>query len=589
MFVRCLSVLVLLLSVEVAYGQAKNSEDGYFQFNILYTYVDGHTYENFYYVKENELWSYNGRTTQFTAFPGGILPNDTGIIGRLNTEAGVGVRFRQRSRVFPGYPVQMLNRKLSSSNILDSSDASVIALGIHPGNAHLYEYRILINNETVWKDWSGFSQFAKVPETGYRYAVIGSFRRPGSYLLIEIRNKQTQQDAGSVVLNWPRCFQLSVSNTRIYFKEDNQIGTDGYLDAGLLKKGYASAKAEGTGVLKDLRIPGDKEYLSVILDLNQMELTFPYRAKLERQRNGILDTVEVNYYFNEKELRIPGMLIDKPGKYRLLVGCTYFFDSPLYKQWVLAVPFEILKPPALSRKWTIKQALPYALGVFALAGILFYLYYRMNRQRVRRIEQEKQLQHLQLRSLQDQLNPHFLFNALGAIQNLIGKNDTVQASRYLDRFSVLTRTILANSHRDIISLEDEWSILQRYLEMEQLRTAFHFSMMMDDSIPVSNIEIPVMLLQPFVENAVKHGVTGTGMIRVEARRVGTDLVFSVSDNGKGMNTASSSVAGSGWGLQIVNERVRLLNEMYGEELVRYSILSDHSGTRVEIRLKGWLS
>lgn len=589
MFIRCLSVLFLLLLVRVAYGQAKNNEEGYFQFNILYTNVNDHTYENFYYVKENELWSYDGRTTQFSAFPGGILPADTGIIGRINTEAGVGVRFKRRSRVFPGYPVQMLNKKLPSSNILDSSDASVIALGIHPANAHLYEYRIVVNNETVRKDWSGFSQFVQVPETGYRYAVIGTFKQPGSYLLIEIRNRQTQRDAGSIVLNWPRYYQLSVAHTRVYFKEDNQIGTNGYLDAGLLKKGYASAKEEGTGILKDLRIPGDKEYLSLILDLNQVELTFPYQARLERQRNGVLDTAEVDYYFNEKELRIPGMLIDKPGKYRLLVGCTYFFDSPLYKQWILAVPFEIVKPPALSRKWTIRQMLPYITGLFVLVGILFYLYHRMNRQRVRRMEQEKQLQQLQLRSLQDQLNPHFLFNALGAIQNLIGKNDTVQASRYLDQFSVLTRTILANSHRDIISLEDEWSILQRYLEMEQLRTAFHFRMIMDDTIPVSNIEIPVMLLQPFVENAVKHGVTGDGMIQLEARRVGTDLVFNISDNGKGMNSVSSKVAGSGWGLQIVSERVRLLNEMYGEELVRYNIHSDHSGTRVEIQLKGWLS
>lgn len=585
----CLIAFLMLMAMPVLPQQKQN---GYYRFNILYYHPDGFNYENSHYLKEKDFRSFHYQSLEFRGFAGGFIEDTSEAFGKLSSPSGLGVRFEKEKSGSFGYPVRVLSRKYPSYNVLDTSAVSIIALGINPSNASQYEYRLTLNDKLPVKDWTGFSQFRQVQETGYKYAVLGEYVWPGSYLLVEIRNKQTQLDAGSVVINWPKDPGLSLLHTRIYFKEDNVIGSNGYFDAALLQKGYATGKDSITGLLQNLRLPGSKEYLSLIVDFRQVEITFPYKALLERKLNGKTDTVEINMYFNEPELRVGGDLIGRPGKYRLLIGNTYFFKSPEYNKWVLKIPFEVLPTPVLSKKWTTRQVLPYLAAIIIILALLIYTYNRVNKRKLKRIEQAKQMKQSQLRSLQHQLNPHFLFNALSSIQNLVGKNELELASRYLDRFSSLTRTILATSSQELISLEDELHILQAYLEMEQLRMPFAFSIDTDDGINMANTDIPGMLLQPFVENAVKHGVSALkegGMIRVTIQKEGEGLGFIVQDNGPGMQDLHKNKEISGMGLSIVARRVKLLNEMYGESLIGYVIDSDTSGTRVVISLKNWLN
>ncbi len=580
--------IFFILAAIPALPQNKEEQKGYYRFNILYYHPDSFNYENSYYLKEKDFWSF--QYPEFRGFAGGMIEDSSRLFGKLSSPSGLGIRFKKEKSGSFGYPVRVLSRKYSSYNVLDTSAVSVIALGINPSNASQYEYRLILNDQVPVKDWTDFSGFRQVPQTGYKYAVLGEYIYPGSYLLIEIRNKQTQLDAGSMVINWPKDPGLSLLHTRVYFKEDNAIGSNGYFDASLLQKRYSSGKDSISGVLQDLRLPGNKEYLSFIVDFRQVEITFPYKAILERKLNDKTDTVEINFYFNEPELRVGGDLISQPGKYRLLVGNTYFFESPVYDKWILKVPFEILRPSLFSKKWTIRQALPYLAAVIIILILLLYTYNRVNKRKLERIERDKQVKQLQLRSLQHQLNPHFLFNALSAIQNLVGKKELEPASRYLDRFSSLTRTILATSSQELISLEDELHMLQAYLEMEQLRVPFEFSIDIEDDINVANTDIPGMLLQPFVENAVKHGVSVRkegGLIRVSIQKEAEGLTFTVQDNGPGM--PSSQRETSGVGLSIVARRVKLLNEMYGESLIGYTIHSDVTGTGVVISLENWFN
>ncbi|MBO9564994.1 MAG: histidine kinase [Niastella sp.] len=592
-------LLFSLLHQATAQEQPKQQDNRYYQFSVLYNHPDGFTYENYYYLTEGQFKSYNHRTSQLMGFPGSIQNDAATVVGRFAQVAGFGIRYNNSTRYQPGYSVRVVDREYPSSNIFDSSRVLVIAFGINPANAVNYEYRVVTNNQVIVKDWAGFTQFKEVPETGYRYAVVGEFVRSGGYLLIEARHKQTQRAAGITVLNWTKDSRLFLEKTRVYFKEDNPAGINGYLEAALLKKGYATGKDSTTGILHNLKLPADKEYENIIFDLNGIEFTTIYRARLERLINGVTDTVDIEHNFNATAVRVVGERIARPGKYRLLVGGFHYFTDDAgkaakYDKWILKVPFEILPPPALSRTWTLRQILPYAVALVFIPGLLFYSYYRLSRRRLKRTEQEKQLKQLQLRSLQDQLNPHFLFNALGAIQNLVGKNELQPASRYLDRFSLLTRTILTNSHHEMISLEDELRIQQAYLEMEQLRTPFNFNIIVDKDINVANTEIPLMLLQPFVENAVKHGVTPLsdgGMITLEVRSDGETLIFIIMDNGKGIQEKENqpTTQTGGFGLSLVAKRVKLLNEMYGAPLVSYIIDSGDTGTRVTVYLKNWLS
>jgi len=195
---------------------------------------------------------------------------------------------------------------------------------------------------------------------------------------------------------------------------------------------------------------------------------------------------------------------------------------------------------------------------------------------------------LKLRSIRSQLNPHFMFNALTSIQNLMNKNDIPAANHYLSLFADLTRKVLNTSDQELISLADELQIQEDYLQMEQLRFGFKYEIKVDEAINLANTEIPAMLLQPFAENAVKHGVAPLqqgGTIQVQVDKQGNDLVLSITDNGKGFDKNTIQNNTNSLGLKLSEERIMLLNELHKEQLVILSIDSRQTGTRITLLLK----
>src|SRR5690606_3874235 len=129
------------------------------------------------------------------------------------------------------------------------------------------------------------------------------------------------------------------------------------------------------------------------------------------------------------------------------------------------------------------------------------------------------------------LNPHFLFNALSGIQNLMHKNETDNANKYLAKFARLTRNVLVD--KELISLSQVKTLLDDYLQMEQLRFGFAYEINHAGKLDLDNIEIPSMLLQPFVENALKHGVSQNAsdrLIVITITEIVNILVLTASDN-----------------------------------------------------------
>ncbi len=131
-----------------------------------------------------------------------------------------------------------------------------------------------------------------------------------------------------------------------------------------------------------------------------------------------------------------------------------------------------------------------------------------NELQLQKLESQKQFSELEMQALRAQMNPHFIFNCLSSINRFILKNRIEEASDYLTKFSRLIRMVLNNSKRSFISLEDELETLRLYLDMEKLRfkDSFNYSFTYNNSIEVSNIFIPPLLLQPFAENAIWHGL-----------------------------------------------------------------------------------
>jgi len=227
------------------------------------------------------------------------------------------------------------------------------------------------------------------------------------------------------------------------------------------------------------------------------------------------------------------------------------------------------------------------LIVITTAGFCFMMYRDQQKRKLAKEAQNKQIATLQLQAVRSQLNPHFIFNALAGIQNLMNKNEVEKANNYLSRFARLTRNILDDGNKELTTIEQEITLLNDYLQMEQMRFGFEFSIEVNNAAIDLQIEIPAMLLQPFVENAVKHGISSLkseGMVTVSITRQNNDLSLIVHDNGIGFNEAKTT----GMGIRLCRERIALLNSIYKNTTILLHTNSGGEGTLVTIELKNWL-
>ena len=189
------------------------------------------------------------------------------------------------------------------------------------------------------------------------------------------------------------------------------------------------------------------------------------------------------------------------------------------------------------------------------------------------VELQKQSAELEMQALRAQMNPHFIFNCLSSINRFILKNESKTASNYLTRFSRLMRMVLMNSQKPLIALESELEMLGLYLEMERLRfkNSFDYAITFLNAIDSDNVFIPPLLLQPFCENAIWHGLMhkeGQGRLDVELSMQDNILYCAITDNGVGrekaeeMNSKTAEKEKS-MGLRITTERLALLNREKG--------------------------
>lgn len=152
----------------------------------------------------------------------------------------------------------------------------------------------------------------------------------------------------------------------------------------------------------------------------------------------------------------------------------------------------------------------------------------------------KEMEELKMTALQSQMNPHFLFNSLNSINNFVLKNDVENASDYITKFSKLIRVILNSSSSPTSTLSEELSILKLYVKLEQMRIAggFKYKVEVGDDIPVDQIKVPPLFLQPYIENAIWHGITkkeGDKLIKLTITRDDNIIKFQIFDNGIGID------------------------------------------------------
>ncbi|MDW3192087.1 MAG: histidine kinase [Cytophagales bacterium] len=291
------------------------------------------------------------------------------------------------------------------------------------------------------------------------------------------------------------------------------------------------------------------------------------------QLKGFHETAQI---FNEEEPFDLFIYEDLPdGKYEYVV--RPYEGAPDEKS--LIYPFTILKP-----WWYQEWALATLTVILVLiqSGIFFLVYRNKQRKREQQLLWQQKLSEAELKAIRAQLNPHFLFNALGSIQNLVVQQKNEVANSYLTKLSRLLRNVLSASENTFHELRSELGLIELYLELEQLRFPFEFELIIGEEVDQDTLT-PVMLLQPFIENAIKHGVAGRDDSKVSLHIHVRDskLEIEILDNGAGLSQPN----GNSSGLQLSHGSIRPLSDLYGDEArITVANRKDASGVCVRITL-----
>lgn len=256
-------------------------------------------------------------------------------------------------------------------------------------------------------------------------------------------------------------------------------------------------------------------------------------------------------------------------------------------KWGGSAIFDFSIKPAWWQRWIIRLIFLTSLGIIG-----YIIYQKRLREIAKDFEIEKEIRDLEKSALAAQMNPHFIFNCLNSIQNYVMKNEKEAAMEYLGKFALLIRGNLNASTESSITLYKEIEMLTNYLTLEQLRlnNAFEFDISFDKSIAPPEIKFPPMLIQPFVENAVIHGMKNTidkGIIKVSFQKKQNQLHVTVYNSRSKKNKIEKSQGiHKSFGAKITQKRLALINKMSVEDVKVKPIDLDHGNeVRITIQIK----
>jgi len=256
--------------------------------------------------------------------------------------------------------------------------------------------------------------------------------------------------------------------------------------------------------------------------------------------------------------------------------------------------FKIIITPPFWKTWWFRSLL-----VILAVGFIYWLVKR----RIKTIRHEaglkQKIAETEMMALRAQMNPHFIFNCLNAIDNLVQTNQKEKATTYLARFAKLIRSVLDSSKNNVVPFQNDYESLQLYLQMEQFRcnNKFTYEITADDELLQSDYKLPPLIVQPFVENAIHHGLLnkeqGERNLKVAATLENDHIKYTVTDNGVGRARAAqikelNKPGQQSYGVEITADRLHLYNQNTKSKdivITDLSVNGQPAGTRVEIYLK----
>ncbi|MGX9986054.1 sensor histidine kinase [Soonwooa purpurea] len=347
----------------------------------------------------------------------------------------------------------------------------------------------------------------------------------------------------------------------------------------------------------------------LVLDINDVKVNGISNSKLEQLKSNennieiffdIISSMPVSTYKikykidqnpweilnnSERSLRFSSLSY---GKHQIILRIEYE-ENVVDKNFYLKID-----TPFWMTWWAI------TLGIILLL-VLVYLYFqnkirllnKKNEEVLAKSNLEKLVNESKLKSLKSQMNPHFYFNALNTLQSYILSNEKSQAVFYLSKFSRLTRNILDMSDNESQSLSDEISMLKDYIDLEKIRFGddFNYQIHADQSLLSDEVQLPSLITQPFVENAIQHGLmhkSGIKSLKIDFRDADDYFEIQIADNGIGRKRSNElnrirQNNHKSFATQAINERIAILNQQLKKNIsLRYTDHENPTGTTVSI-------
>lgn len=465
----------------------------------------------------------------------------------------------------------------------DSSEVFFLVPGVYASNASEFEYRVLVNGTSEMKPWSKITAFSDVSFSLNNFkkgfAFLGGYKTSwGNFLLVELRKKNNTNNIYSSAVYWK---QVKPHIANIYMGDEmNEL--------------FARMKESYKGISSDELKKWQKKYTADQIG----EGGLPKKLVLKPEENSIIFYLSANVY---KRAAIEYTLIKDgsdyvqwkpndydnnliwlknlpPGDYKLQIRFK------MQRQNITEYPFEI---KAAWHQTTLFKIISGSL-VAAFFGFILLLFRTAKQKRqLKKAQVEREKAEMDLKQLRSQLNPHFIFNALSSIQGLVNSHENERANQYLAEFSAILRESLKNNDKDFIPLVQEIKILETYIKLEQLRFGFTYSINIHDQLNTSEIDMPSLLIQPLIENAIKHGIASfknEGRLDINFFSNGKDFCIDIKDNGKGFSEGSKD----GFGLKLTKDRIQLLNQHSKTQPIILELTSD-AGTTVHLTFQNWLA
>lgn len=353
------------------------------------------------------------------------------------------------------------------------------------------------------------------------------------------------------------------------------------------------------------KVPPLPAYITKVFSPDSIYAITEKKLQLNYRQNQLQFEFSSPGFINEKQILYSYCLKkndstawSKPGNqhivsYASLQPGHYIFEVRTLGwngKWGDPATFEfVIHPPFWQTWWFL------VLSSLMLFVIVFWIV----RKRVGMIRSDAALKQkiaeTEMMALRAQMNPHFMFNCINSIDAFIHTNDKYNATLYLNKFAKLLRNILDSSKQNIVSFTKDIETLKLYIELEELRndSKFKTRLDIDEELLGSDYKVPPLIIQPFVENAILHGLKNkdgnNGLLEIEIKKVDEKIEYSIKDNGIGRAAASKIVQNkeSSYGMQLSYDRIRLFNKE-PEASVKFIDLFDNdkaTGTLIKVELK----